>query len=101
MDNTDLFKQLGLNSLSKKHKVELTKELSEVVLARVATRIEGMLSNEQIKIMSKAMESNKNGGADLIYQYIPNFDEIIQEEANLVRQETLKMHAQVMKEFDF
>jgi hypothetical protein len=99
--NNDLFKQLGLQNLSDEDKLKMSEGLGEVVLNRVADRLEAILTPEQAVEFDTLLQTDEAAAFSLLEKYVPEYPEIVAEEMEIVRSDMINTHAAVMKKLGY
>jgi hypothetical protein len=93
----DLFKQLGLEKLADSEKLSLSEDLGGVALDRVANRLGAILTPEQASEFEAKLQTNEAAAFTLLEKFVPNYTSIAREEIELLRNEVVDTHAEVMK----
>lgn len=101
MQNSDLFKQLGLSKLSDKDKLKLTEDLGGIVMSRVAARLEAILTTEQALEFETLLHTDEAKGFYYLETIVPNYPEIVSEEIEALRDDMKYTHAVVMKKLGY
>lgn len=100
MKSKDFFTQLGLQKLSDQDKLDLSEDLGEIALDRIAVRIESLLTPEQIAEFEKTLETDETAAFELLKQFVPDYPTIAREEIDQLRAEIVHTHAAVMKKLN-
>lgn len=95
----DLFKQLGLQKLSKSSKNELSEQLGQVAMDRIAARLEAILTPEQAEEFESVLQRDEDEAFALLAQFVPEYPAIVIEEVTGVQNETVAMHDSIMQRF--
>jgi hypothetical protein len=98
--NKDLFQQIGLEKLADQEKLNISEDLGAVAMDRIATRLEAVLTKEQAQEFEALLHSDEAKAFTLLKKFVPNYPSIIEEEINLLRDDIVDTHAEVMKKLD-
>lgn len=96
----DLFKRLGLGKLSDESKSALSEDMGEAAMARIAARLEAMMTPEQMSAFEDKLKTDEAAAFDLLKEYVPGYQSIAREEIDAVRDEIISAHDAVMKKLD-
>ncbi len=95
--NQDLFEKLGMTNLSHEEKAKMSEDLGEVIMGRVATRMEAILTPEQAEEFEVLLQKDEATAFERLKQFVPNYDEIVQEEVDYMRIDMLETQAEVVE----
>lgn len=97
----DLFKQLGLDKLSDQTKSDLSEELGQVALDRIASRLEALLTPEQADQFEAALQADEVKAFELLRQFVPEYPQIVQQEIAALRDDMTDSQADIMKKMGY
>jgi hypothetical protein len=100
MADKDLFQQIGLEKLADQEKLNISEDLGAVAMDRIATRLEAILTKEQAREFEALLHSDEAKAFTLLKKFVPNYPSIVEEEINLLRDDIVDTHAEVMKKLD-
>jgi hypothetical protein len=92
----NIISELGLDQLSQEEQEQVLERIGKIIYQAVLERVLGRLSEEDAQKLDELLDGDPSGEEILAFlrERIDNIDEIIQEEAQKFRQESL----QVMQE---
>lgn len=95
------FQDIGLSSASDEDRAEMVDKLAELVQGRVALKLSELLTDEQLDHFDTLLDSNDDDAALAYVQEVyPQYNQLLQDEVNAVKQEFAGDVKQVMTELD-
>ena len=88
----DIFSLLGLSNLSEEDKQSFINNFMEILQGRVMVRMDAILNESQKIELDKISEENKNNPekiVEFLYDLIPNYQQIVEEETHKLREELM------------
>jgi hypothetical protein len=90
---SDLFDELGIKYLTPEERVAFLEAIGEVVHKKVMLRVMKTLTDQQKEKLVEIHEKNPdnpNASADFILSALPNFEDIVKEEAGGYKKELIE-----------
>ncbi len=94
----NLIEELGLENLPEKEKNDLIVSLADALQSRIAERALNFLTEEDKSKLEKLIDQKDEAEIDkFLAEKIPNIDEIMYDEFNMFKEETLETQKEVKK----